>query len=114
MKITIARIGPPDHAGSILAPGSVPAASVPLCEDFDPMLRPIGRVEVHADGSGEVELLPGVALDVENLRADETIGLAFRVLDQHMDGNVRVIDRLEVFAVGVSRSLIIRNGERCD
>jgi hypothetical protein len=108
MKITIARIGPPAHAGSIIAPGAVPPASVPLCEDFDAFLLPIGRVEVNPDGSGEITLADGIALDVERLEADHTIGLAFRVLEQHEDGDVRVIDRLEVFAVGVSADLIKR------
>jgi hypothetical protein len=111
MRITIARLGPPaDHNGTVVAPGAVPACSVPLCEDFDPMLRPIGRVELNADGSGEIALLEGVELETEKLVADATIGLAFRVLEQHEDAGVRVIDRLEVFAVGVSRDLIKRDG----
>lgn len=109
MKITIARLGPPaDPVGRVLAPGAIPACSVPLCEDFDAMLRPIGRVEVHADGSGDLELEEGIALDVEHLRADETIGLAFRVLEGHEENGVHVIDRLEVFAVGVRADLIRR------
>lgn len=112
MKIQIARIGPPAHAGSIVAPGAIPAASVPLCEDFDPMLRPIGRVDMHADGTGEIELLGGVEIDTSRLEADHTIGMAFRVLEQHEQDGVRVIDRLELFAVGVSRDLILK-GRSC-
>ena len=109
MRITIARVGPPgDRNGTVVAPGAIPACDVPLCEDFDPMLIPIGRAVVHADGTADLELRDGFALDVDGLRPDATIGMGYRVLEQHEENGVRVIDRLELMAIGVSRDLIRR------
>jgi hypothetical protein len=110
MKIQIARIGPPaDRLGAILAPGSVPAVEVPVCEDFDPYLRPIGRARIDVDGAAEITFAPGVEIDVEGLEVDATIGIGFRVLEQHEEGGVRVLDKIEIMAVGINRTLIKRS-----
>lgn len=109
MKITIARIGgPADHYGAIIGPAAIPAGvAVPLFSEFD-YTDPIGQAVVHADGSADLELAPGIELDVARLEADASIGIGYRVLEEHEENGARVIDRLELMAVGVSRNLIKR------
>lgn len=109
LTIKIARLGPPpDRFGNVIDDAAIPDGPVPLCEDFDPYLRPIGRAIAHPDGSAELELLPGVSIDVAGLEADKTIGIGYRVLEEHEENGVRVIDRLELLAVGVDKRLIKR------
>jgi hypothetical protein len=111
MKIKIANIGAPaGPRGDVFARDAIAPKSVPVFADFD-YSESIGLAHVHADGAADLELAPGVEIDVERLEADQTIGVGFRVLEQHDEPDgLRVIDRLEVFAVGVSRNLIRRSG----
>ena len=111
MKITIANIGAPAGPhGDTIGPTAIPSTAVPVFVEFD-YSESIGVAHVHADGSADLELAPGLELDVARLEADHTIGLGYRVLEEHQDGDVRVIDRLELLAVGVSRNLIKRGGD---
>jgi len=107
MKITIANIGTPGPNGDILGAAAIPAKSVPVFVEFD-YSQSIGVAHVHADGSADLELAAGLEIDVARLEADRTIGLGYRVLEEHRDGDIRVIDKLELMALGVSSALILR------
>lgn len=116
MKITIARIGgPADQHGATIGPAAIPAGvAVPLFEEFDYSAGPIGQAVVQPDGSADLELRPGIEIEIERLEADASIGIGYRVLEEHDEGGVRVIDRLELLAVGVSRNLIKRTAAAPD
>ncbi len=100
MKAQVVRLGPPADArhAEIYAPGSIKPATVPVTRAFDSS-DVIGAAEISADGSARITLIAGApGVDVREIRHT---GLGFRVIRQHDEAGVRVIDELDPICLGV-------------
>jgi hypothetical protein len=95
IKATVVHFGPPaDARGVIFTPGALTETDVPVTENFD-YSRVIGRARVHADGSADLELLPGVQIDA----GEASIG--YRVEESHFEDGLMIVDAVETVCLGV-------------
>lgn len=101
LKAQAVRLGgPADSTGKIVAEGSLDKQrqSVPVSLNLNPE-RIIGEARIHPDGTADIRLKEGFTF--KPATHDFTIG--YKVLKSHKEGDVNVIDELDVLTLGIVR-----------
>lgn len=103
LKAQAVRIGgPADATGKIVAAGSLDRQrpSVPVSLNLNPE-RIIGEARIYPDGKADITLREGFEFKPDT----HDFAIGYKVLKSHKDGDVNVIDELDVLTLGIVRKV---------